>query len=208
MEGFDRKAHWENIYETRPLDTVSWYQPKPETSLRYFKALATRKDARILDVGGGDSFLVDHLLDEGYSDITILDISEKGIERAKARLGDRAEKITWINSDITNFEPEGQYDLWHDRAAFHFLNSEEEIQKYLEIASKAIRPGGNLVLGTFSTEGPTKCSGIEIRQYSPGSMIELFGKNFFNVGYQTIDHKTPKGGLQNFVFCSFQRLRD
>src|SRR5690606_5640055 len=149
------------IYETKTLKEVSWYQPIPETSLEFIQKMSIPKDAAIIDIGGGDSFLVDYLLDLGFSNISVLDISEKAIERAKERLGNSAEKVNWIVSDITEFESEKRFDLWHDRAAFHFLTNENDIQKYVELTRKLIRKNGALIIGTFSEYGPKKCSGIE-----------------------------------------------
>lgn len=205
MSNFNRKNHWENIYENKPLDTVSWFQPIPETSLEFIRNLYLDKEVAIIDIGGGDSFLVDHLLEEGYTNITVLDISEKAIERAKERLGNSAVKVKWIVSDITQFVSTEKYDVWHDRAAFHFLTDEKDISKYLEIAEKSINPEGNLLIGTFSESGPTKCSGIEIKQYSEEKITRLFEPEFGKVNCALVDHKTPFDTFQNFIFCSFRR---
>lgn len=207
MERFDRKKHWENIYQTKELKDVSWYEPTPETSLDFFKQFNVPSTAKIIDIGGGDSFLVDHLLDLGYQDISILDISAAAIERAKKRLGNKAGKVKWIVADAAKFEPTEHYDFWHDRAAFHFLTNELEISNYLDTAQKNITPTGILVIGTFSEQGPKKCSSIEIKQYSENSMSEQL-KNFFEkIKCITIDHKTPFNTIQNFVFCSFRKLQ-
>ncbi|NUQ26060.1 MAG: class I SAM-dependent methyltransferase [Saprospiraceae bacterium] len=206
MENFDRKKHWENIYQTKQLNEVSWYQPTPETSLDFIKQYNVPTTAKIIDVGGGDSLLVDHLLDKGYQDIAVLDISEAAIDRAKTRLGERAEKVKWIVADAAKFQPTEQYDFWHDRAAFHFLTDEQEISNYLETAQRSIKPTGVLIIGTFSEQGPNICSGIKIKQYSENSMTERL-KNFFEkIKCITIDHKTPFDTIQNFVFCSFRKL--
>src|SRR5688572_25228302 len=157
--------HWNLIYQTKQPDEVSWTQEIPQASLDLIHSFNLSKTAAIIDVGGGDSKLVDYLLKEGFENISVLDISEVALEKAKERLGAKAEKVNWIVADITEFQPKQTYDLWHDRATFHFLTSEEQISKYLEIARKAIKPGGFLVVGTFSTEGPEKCSGLEIKQY-------------------------------------------
>lgn len=207
MENFDRKKHWENIYQTKLLNEVSWFQPTPETSLDFIKQFNVPTNAKIIDIGGGDSFLVDHLLDKGYRDITVLDISEAAIERAKQRLCDRAEKVKWIVADAAKFQPTEKYDFWHDRAAFHFLTDEQEISNYLDTAQRSIKPTGVLVIGTFSEQGPKKCSGIEIKQYSENSMTERLKKFFEKIKCITIDHKTPFDTIQNFVFCSFRKLQ-
>ncbi|MEG0982952.1 class I SAM-dependent methyltransferase, partial [Algoriella sp.] len=162
MENFNRKNHWENIYDTKPLETVSWYQPNPEISIDFIQQFNLSKTAKIIDIGGGDSFFVDHLLDLGFENISVLDISQSAIDRAKERLGIKAEKVNWLVVDIVNFQPLEQYDFWHDRAAFHFLTSENEVKNYIETAAKSISSNGILAIGTFSEQGPTKCSGIEI----------------------------------------------
>jgi SAM-dependent methyltransferase len=207
MENFDRKNHWENIYETKKLKDVSWFQPTPETSLDFFKQLNISTTAKVIDIGGGDSFLVDHLLDLGYQDISVLDISAAAINRAKKRLGNRSKKVKWIVADAGTFKPTEKYDFWHDRAAFHFFTDEQEISNYLEIARQNINPTGFLVIGTFSEQGPKKCSGIEIKQYSETTMTDRL-KNFFEkIKCITVDHKTPFDVIQNFVFCSFRKLQ-
>ncbi|NER09714.1 Methyltransferase domain-containing protein [Muriicola jejuensis] len=208
MNNFDRKAHWERVYQTKELKDAGWYQPVPKTSLDFIEAIKLPLDSRIIDIGGGDSLLVDHLLKLGYRDVTILDISETAIERAKARLGDLSGMVKWVVSDVSNFRPSGVFDFWHDRATFHFLTDKSEISNYVETARQSIRPEGILFIGTFSDRGPKSCSGIEIRQYSALSMSELFKKYFKNIQCFTVDHKTPSGNLQNYVFCGFKRLKE
>ena len=206
MSNIDRKAHWENIYQTKQLNEVSWYQPLPETSLQFIEESKLPYSAKIIDVGGGDSYLVDHLLEKGYQDITVLDISEAAIERAKQRLGESASRVTWIVADASQFEPTTQYDFWHDRAAFHFLTDEAEIAHYIQTAHHAINPNGVLLIGTFSEEGPKKCSGIEIKQYSEQSLLASLSHLFNKIKCVTIDHHTPFDTVQNFIFCSFKKL--
>jgi len=207
MESFDRKRHWENVYQTKELKDVSWFQPTPETSLSFFEQFNVPTTAKVIDIGGGDSFLVDRLLERGYVDVTVLDISDRAIERAKLRLGNKAEKVTWIVADAASFTPPEKYDFWHDRAAFHFLTDEMEISNYLEAAQQSINPSGVLVIGTFSELGPKKCSGIDIRQYSEDSMTDRLRAYFDKIKCITVDHKTPSGTIQNFVFCSFRKLQ-
>lgn len=207
MENFDRKKHWENIYQTKALKDMSWFQHKPGTSLGFFKQLDVPITAKVIDIGGGDSFLVDHLLDMGYEDISVLDISTTAIERAKKRLGDRAENVKWIVSDAAAFKPTEKYDFWHDRAAFHFLTDEKDISSYLETAQQHINPAGVMVIGAFSEQGPKKCSGIEIKQYSETTMTNRLINLFEKIKCITIDHKTPFDIIQNFVFCSFRKLQ-
>jgi len=205
MEEFDRKNHWEQIYQTKKPDEVSWYQPMPVTSLSFFDQYNVPKEAKIIDIGGGDSYLVDHLLNLGYKDITVLDISESSLERAKSRLGNRSGLVTWIVADAATFKPIERYDFWHDRAAFHFLTKEDEIQNYIHTVHQSINPSGILVLGTFSEQGPKKCSGIEIKQYSETSMTELLKGSFEKIKCITVEHKTPFDTIQHFIFCSFRK---
>jgi 2-polyprenyl-3-methyl-5-hydroxy-6-metoxy-1,4-benzoquinol methylase len=205
MEEFDRKNHWDLIYGTKQLNEVSWYQPTPDTSLKFFEQFNIPKQAKIIDVGGGDSLLVDHLLDRGYENITVLDISELALERAKLRLGDRAASVKWIAADAASFVPEEQYDFWHDRAAFHFLTQEEEIENYINNVQKSIKPSGILVIGTFSEQGPKKCSGIEIKQYSETSMTDRLKPFFEKIECISVEHKTPFDTIQQFIFCSFRK---
>lgn len=200
-----KKRHWENIYNTKSLTEVSWYQPIPEISLNFINGTQVSKNAKIIDIGGGDSFLADNLLSLGYTNLSVLDISEAALTKAKKRLDEKAGEVTWIVSDITKFNSNGFYDLWHDRAAFHFLTLEEDIQKYFEIAKSVINSHGFLILGTFSENGPTKCSGIEIKQYSIERLKTVVPDPFVFIEGTNIDHQTPSGGLQNFTFCKFQK---
>jgi 2-polyprenyl-3-methyl-5-hydroxy-6-metoxy-1,4-benzoquinol methylase len=206
MENFERKKHWENIYQTKALHEVSWFQSTPETSLEFFRQLNIATTAKVIDIGGGDSFLVDHLIELGYQDVSVLDISSAAIERAKQRLGDKARKVKWIVADAAAFVPTEHYDFWHDRAAFHFLTEEQEISSYLEIARKHINPGGTMVIGTFSEQGPKKCSGIAIKQYSETTLTNRFQSFFEKIKCIEVEHQTPFNTIQNFVFCSFKRL--
>lgn len=199
----ESKQHWENIYGHKQPNEVSWTQEVPETSMNFISSFKLPKTAKIIDIGGGDSKLVDFLIDEGYENITVLDISEKALERAKERLGPRADKVTWVVSDILDFVPEGQYDVWHDRAAFHFLTSPEQISTYLNIARAAVT--SRLVIGTFSKNGPLKCSGLPIKQYSEAELQETFALGFDKINCITEDHITPFGTKQNFLFCSFSK---
>lgn len=202
-ENFDRKNHWEKIYQTKELSTVSWYQPIPQTSLDLISEANLPKDARIIDIGGGDSFLVDHLLKLGFTEVTVLDISEKAIEKAKIRLGQNASKVKWIVADAASFASTEKYDFWHDRAAFHFLTNKKEVESYVKNASQLMTKNGKLTIGTFSENGPLKCSGIEIQQYSEESLSSVFSHYFEKQKCFTVNHQTPSGSLQNFVFCSF-----
>ncbi|HEX7415508.1 MAG TPA: class I SAM-dependent methyltransferase [Bacteroidia bacterium] len=206
MNNFDRKKHWENIYSTKELKDASWYQATPSTSLNFLKQFNIGTSAKIIDVGGGDSFLADNLLDMGYEDITVLDISAASLDKAKQRLGDKASKIKWIVADAATFKPTEQYDFWHDRAAFHFLTQDNEIDNYINTIRQHLKPTGVLVIGTFSEQGPKKCSGIEIKQYSEITITDRLQRFFEKVQCITVDHKTPFDTIQNFIFCSFKKL--
>ncbi|WP_130854942.1 class I SAM-dependent methyltransferase [Olivibacter jilunii] len=203
MEELHKKQHWETIYETKSAEQVSWTQEVPKTSLDFIHSFGVDKTARIIDIGGGDSKLVDHLLDNGCENITVLDISAKALDRAKARLGNKAEKVNWIVSDITEFEPETAFDIWHDRATFHFLTTKEQVAKYLDIARQ--RVSGYMTIGTFSTNGPTKCSGLDIQQYDEQTLTAELENGFDKLKCITEDHTTPFNTKQNFLFCSFKR---
>jgi len=207
MENFNKKKHWETIYQTKQFEEVSWFQLTPETSLSFFKQLNIPTSAKIIDIGGGDSFLVDNLLDLNYQDLTVLDISATALDKAKQRLGKRADKVKWIVADVATFRPTEKYDFWHDRAAFHFLTQELEIENYLNTVQKSIQPTGVFVIGTFSEQGPEKCSGIEIKQYSETTMTDRLAKFFKKIKCTRVDHKTPSDAIQNFIFCSFKKLQ-
>jgi ubiquinone/menaquinone biosynthesis C-methylase UbiE len=184
---------------------VSWYQPVPADSLEIIRLLQVPLQSKIIDIGGGDSLLADHLLDQGYSDVTVLDISETALVRARKRLGPRAGLVKWIAADAESFRPQAMYDLWHDRAAFHFLTDEPAITNYFDNVRRSLRPGGRLVLGAFSEKGPEKCSGLAVQRYSESSMARRLEKHFEKVKCLSADHRTPAGALQHFVFCGFRR---
>ena len=199
------QQHWDKVYSTKAEDEVSWFQPYPKTSMEFVELFNLPLNANIIDIGGGDSYFVDALLDKGYRNIWVLDISTKAIERAKQRLGERASKVQWIVSDVTAFEPPVQFDFWHDRAAFHFLTTEDKIYKYVSIAEDSIKKDGYLIFGTFSENGPKKCSGLEIKQYSEASMSAKFEVYFDRIKCIQEDHITPFKTVQNFLFCSFKK---
>ena len=199
------KNHWEHIYNTKQPNQVSWTQEMPSISINFVKQFQIPKDAAIIDVGGGDSKFVDYLLAEGYTNVSVLDISEAAINRAKARLGDKALNVNWIVSDILAFNPALQYDLWHDRAAFHFQTENSSISKYIDIVNKSVT--GKVIIGTFSVDGPTKCSGLEIKQYEESSLKNEFeNAQFKNIECKRDDHITPSGSVQNFIFCAFEKI--
>ena len=197
----ETKQHWETVYETKQPSEVSWTQEIPQTSLDYIESFNLPKDAAIIDIGGGDSNLVDYLLELGYTNITVLDISSTALERAKTRLKNKAMLVKWIVCDITNFEPTEKYDVWHDRATFHFLISDEQIRIYKNLVNNAAYK--YLVIGTFSTTGPIKCSGLEIKQYDEAMLIELFNTHFNKLDCICQTHETPFSTTQDFAFCAF-----
>ncbi|MBS1488137.1 MAG: class I SAM-dependent methyltransferase [Bacteroidetes bacterium] len=197
--------HWNNIYATKQAHEVSWTQALPKTSLEFIHAATLPKEAAIIDIGGGDSKLVDFLLEEGFKNISVLDISEEALTRAKKRLGVKANYVNWIVSDITSFHPTTFYQFWHDRATFHFLTTTVQIEKYMATARQAVKPGGFVTIGTFSDRGPTQCSGLNIRQYTEATLTKELDNGFEKIKCLTEDHETPFHTLQNFLFCSFKR---
>ena len=201
----ERKEHWDNVFSTKQEKEVSWYQESPETSLYFVAKLKIPKDAKIIDIGGGDSYLIDNLLELGYTNLTLLDISSKAIERIKNRLGVNAAKVTFIVSDVLEFKPDSTFDFWHDRASFHFLTEKKQIAIYAKLVASAITKNGNFVLGTFSENGPKKCSGLEITQYDELKLKGLFEKDFDLLESFSVDHQTPFDTVQNFIFCSFKK---
>lgn len=196
----NNKSHWESIYTNKPLTDVSWYQPTPALSLRWIQEALPSKDAAILDVGGGDSFLVDHLLAAGYGNVSVLDISEAAIDRAKVRLGRKADQVKWMVEDIVDFRSKEKYDLWHDRAAFHFLTADEQVASYKQNLLEAMPDNGQLIVGTFSESGPDRCSGINIKKYAKEELAVAFGARFETVQMLNEVHPTPFDTTQNFSF--------
>lgn len=201
----DKQSHWQQVYQTKSAADVSWFQAVPQQSLDFIKGFNLDKTAAIIDIGGGDSLLVDALLQLGYTNITVLDISAAAIEKAKSRLGTAAVKVKWIVSDILDFTPTEKYDCWHDRATFHFLTNSSETEKYVQIANGAVNENGKIVVATFSTEGPLKCSGLPVKQYNETSLSQTLQRWFKKIRCITTDHLTPFNTLQNFIFCSFKK---
>ncbi len=200
-----KKEHWENVFATKQENEVSWFQKLPQTSLDFISKLNISKQSKIIDIGGGDSYLIDELLEQGFENVTLLDISSKAIERIKTRLGTKADKVTFIVADILDFMPTESYDFWHDRASFHFLTEQNQIEKYASLVSKAIAKNGKMVIGTFSENGPKKCSGLDITQYSESKIKAVFESEFQLIECITEDHQTPFDTFQNFIFCSFKK---
>ena len=201
-----RKEHWDKIYSTKKSSEVSWTQENPKTSLDFIHGFNLPKSASIIDIGGGDSRLVDKLVEEGFEDITVLDISEQALKKAKDRLGPKGKKVNWIVADITEFTTDKKFDLWHDRATFHFMTTVDQVSKYVERAKNSLSDNGLLTIGTFSENGPTKCSGLEIKQYSETTLQDQLKNGFKKLKCITEDHRTQFDTLQNFLFCSFRKL--
>lgn len=200
MTSGDPRAHWQEVYRTTAPALVSWYQPVPERSLELILATGVARDAPLLDVGGGSSTLVDHLLKEGYSDLTVLDIAGGGLEAARARLGLAAQRVRWIEADVMTFEPPHRYALWHDRAVFHFLVEPGDRDRYLGVLRAALAPGGHLVLATFGPAGPSRCSGLPVRRYSAEEIGTVLGPGFRLMRSRLDEHVTPTGGRQQFQY--------
>ena len=199
----DRQLYWETVYQTKQPHEVGWTQEVPTPSLRMIRALDIPKNEPVIDIGGGDSKLVEFLLDEGYSDLSVLDISQHGIERARKRLGEEADKVNWLVSDVLDFKPDRPYKIWHDRAVFHFLTQPEQVKGYVALATQSIT--GFLTIGTFSVDGPKQCSGLDIRQYDEELLRKTFASGFKAINTFREDHITPSGNKQNFLFCTFQK---
>jgi hypothetical protein len=267
------ESHWQGVFSTKALESCSWYQERPVDSIQHFAAFDLPKDARLIDIGGGDSFLVDYWLSEGYTDITVLDISSNALDRAQARLGDAGQKVKWVAANVLDFQPEGHFDYWHDRAGyaatiskrhftlvciamqntlcrfgfvrlvhsrhiytlfylvprlsqnpfevdltphtqfllpelacrFHFQTAEADIQRYVAVAAAALKPGAAMTVATFATNGPSKCSGLAISQYDEKTLSAVFGDAFMCIGTTRVEHVTPSGGVQHFVFGQFKK---
>jgi len=203
--GGDRRAHWDALYTTKAPHEVSWYQARPETSLGLISRARKGQKASIIDVGGGASRLVDLLLDAGHERLTVLDLSPVALERARARLGSRASLVTWLAADVTTWTPAGKFDIWHDRAVFHFLVGAEQRQSYVAAMSAALQQGGQAILGTFASDGPERCSGLPVVRYEPEALAAELGPWLVPVESLHEDHLTPAGKLQRFQFCRFVR---
>ena len=197
--------HWQNVYDKKNENEVSWYQKSPKLSLEFVKSLNLSLDAEIIDIGAGESRLVDNLIELGFVNLTVLDISSKSIEKTKKRLGLKSKLVNWIVSDINNFNPTKKYDLWHDRAAFHFLKDSVEIDNYVKLVKSSLHNQGNLIIATFSENGPLKCSGLEVSRYCENSISDLFNNDFELIKSQKSIHKTPFSTSQEFLFSQFKK---
>lgn len=205
MHPFVPKAHWDHVYTDKQESEVSWFQERPTISLDLIAACGVGKDASIIDVGGGASRLVDALLEEGYRSVAVLDISEKALTAAQHRLGPRASRAEWIVADVTAWRPTHLYDLWHDRATFHFLTSPQDQETYIRLLREAVRTAGYAIIGTFAPDGPQRCSGLPVMRYDANALAALLGPSFALLEARPDDHWTPSGHLQRFQFSRFRR---
>ena len=199
----NRKDHWERVYQKNAPSEVGWYQAYPETSIKLINNAGVDHDSRIIDVGGGTSTLSEHLLHLGYKELTVLDISSNSIKKAKLQLGEKFRQISWVEGDITRYGFKEHYDVWHDRAVFHFLTTIEDRKGYVNSLNQALKLNGHLIIATFSLEAPLKCSGLSVVRYSPETLQNELGDNFNLVETLVEDHETPSGVKQNFIFCRF-----
>jgi len=196
------KTHWEHIYQAKAPTEVSWYQDHSLQSLQFIRHTGMPKTGSIIDVGGGSATLVDDLLTNGYQQISILDISARALEVARQRLGARANDVTWLEADILQIRlPHHKYDLWHDRAVFHFLTQPEDRRHYVDLVSDAVKPGGHVIVATFASDGPERCSGLQVLRYEPDSLHQEFGDSFVLLDSTTEVHHTPFGTEQRFIYC-------
>ncbi len=200
-----RRAHWEDVYGNKASTEVSWYQAVPDKSLGLVRGTSISTEDAIIDIGGGASTLVDHLLDAGYTDVTVLDLAAGAFDQAQDRLGARAARVNWVHMDVTEFEPERTYRLWHDRAVLHFLTEPADRTRYVEVLRKALAPGGYAVIATFGPDGPLRCSGLEIRRYNVRLLEELLGPGFELQSHELVDHETPLGAAQQFLYSCWIR---
>jgi SAM-dependent methyltransferase len=198
----DAQQHWERVYRTKRPNEVSWYAPHLDVSLRLLEDAAPGRDAAIIDVGGGEATLVDDLLERGYRHVSVLDLSATALDVARARLGGRASAVRLLCGDVTTFSfRRHQYDVWHDRAVFHFLIDVKDRRAYVEQTAHAVKPGGYVIVATFGPEGPTTCSGLDVRRYEPDALHEEFGSAFRLMKHETELHRTPAGVIQQFTYC-------
>jgi 2-polyprenyl-3-methyl-5-hydroxy-6-metoxy-1,4-benzoquinol methylase len=205
---FKRKNHWEEVYAKKMPTEVSWYQTEPTISLEFIASIGLDRASKIIDVGGGASVLVDRLIDQGFQNLTILDISQRSYNYATERLGKLAERVCWIEADVTEFDPPQKYDLWHDRAVFHFLTDTQERKKYVQNMNKALNPGGHVIISTFAIDGPPKCSGLNVERYSPEKLKSEFGNTFELIKSIDEAHLTPGNIYQKFIYCYFKKLNE
>jgi 2-polyprenyl-3-methyl-5-hydroxy-6-metoxy-1,4-benzoquinol methylase len=206
MSDVKRGEHWENVYRTKGEREVSWFQETPSLSLELIRSTGATRHSALVDIGGGASRLVDALVDEGYEAVTVLDLSESALAAAKARLGQAAAAVTWIVADVVRWQPRQRYDVWHDRAAFHFLTEAADRSAYAACLHAALRPGGHAIIATFALDGPERCSGLPVVRYDAASLGQVLGDAFSLVETRRHDHHTPMGSMQRFQFSVFRRV--
>lgn len=206
-ESNDRRGHWEHVFEEKNEAEVSWYQERPATSLDFIARTGARPNAKIVDVGGGASRLVDGLLDAGYQDVAVLDIAAAALTTARERLAERADRVQWIVSDVTQWQPEATFDVWHDRAVFHFMVRPEDRDAYLRTMRRALKPGGHTIIASFASNGPEKCSGLPVQRYEPETLAKVLGDDFRRAESMHEEHVTPAGKVQAFQYTLFERIR-
>lgn len=204
----NRKEHWEQVYQTKAPDNVSWFQTRPAISLMLIESSGVGKDAGVIDVGGGASVLVDCLLDAGFSKLAVLDISAAALEHARHRLGKRAEAVEWLEADVTTFQATRRFGFWHDRAVFHFLTDKADRQKYVETLKRTLTPGGQVVIASFAIDGPLKCSGLEVAHYDAASISAELGAGFQLIEQVNEKHATPWATEQKFSYFRFAMSAD
>lgn len=200
-----RIDHWQNVYATKTADEVSWYQERPSTSLDLIRATGIGPDARIVDVGGGASTLVDHLIAEGHQNLSVLDVAETALAKSRDRLGERAAQLDWIVADVTRWRPPHPFDVWHDRAVFHFLTEPKDRRAYVETMKEAVPQGGHVIIATFAPEGPERCSGLPVMRHGLESLAEELGDGFARAEHRREEHVTPAGRMQAFLYQRFVR---
>jgi len=207
MSVLERQAHWQNVYQTKGEQTVSWFQERPNISLDLIHATGVDNGASIIDIGGGASRLVDALINEGFNAVSALDLSEKALATSKTRLGTQSQQVQWIVADITQWQPSQTYDVWHDRAALHFLIEPKDRAAYVERVNKSVWTGGHVIIGTFAPDGPERCSGLPVVRHDAASLGEMLGPSFALAETRRHDHQTPSGTIQKFQFSRFQRIK-
>ena len=205
MEEPTRAQHWNDVYTRKDDTEVSWYEPEAKVSLDLIARCGATQQARIIDVGGGASRLVDGLLALGHTNVSVLDIAEAALAKARERLGDQAARVTWITSDVTAFASDAPYDVWHDRAVFHFLRGDEDKRAYVEVLKRALAEGGHILIGTFALDGPERCSGLEVARYDAEGIAAVLGPAFKLVDSLAHVHTTPSGNVQRFTFAHLVR---
>lgn len=205
VSAVEKQAHWQNVYQTKGERDVSWFEESPTISLKLIRATGVGLDASIVDIGGGSSRLVDALVGEGFQSVTVLDLSEKALTTSRQRLGANAAQISWIVADVTTWQPTQTFDVWHDRAAFHFLTEPRDRMAYVTNVRQAVRPDGHVIIGTFALDGPERCSGLPVARHDAASIGKVLGQSFRLIETRRHDHETPSGAVQRFQFNRFQR---